>query len=123
VLKPELVISTNLLKLFGIQIYSFNREENVSQKDAYIQKLQARLHEWDKEVDRLATKAIKAKADAKLEYYEQIEELRDKREVVIEKLEKLRQASDDAWKDLKAGIESAWNDLSETLKSATSRLS
>lgn len=95
----------------------------MSQKDAYIQKLQARLHEWDKEVDRLATKAIKAKADAKLEYYEQIEELRDKREVVIEKLEKLRQASDDAWKDLKAGIESAWNDLSETLKSATSRLS
>jgi uncharacterized coiled-coil DUF342 family protein len=123
VLKPELVISTNLFKLVGIQIYSFNREENVSQKDAYIQKLQARLHEWDKEIDRLATKAIKAKADTKLEYYEQIEELRDKREVVIEKLEKLRQASDDAWKDLKAGIESAWNDLSETLKSATSRLS
>jgi uncharacterized coiled-coil DUF342 family protein len=121
VLKPELVISTNLLKLFGIQIYSFNREENVSQKDAYIQKLQARLHEWDKEVDRLATKAIKAKADAKLEYYEQIEELRDKQDVAIEKLEKLRQASDDIWEDLKAGIESAWNDLSEAVKSASSR--
>ncbi|MGD9044752.1 MAG: coiled coil domain-containing protein [Desulfobacterales bacterium] len=90
-------------------------------KDSYIQKLQAMLHEWDKEIDRLATKAIKAKADAKLEYYEQIEELRDKQDVAIEKLEKLRQASDDIWEDLKAGIESAWNDLSEAVKSASSR--
>lgn len=93
----------------------------MSQKDAYIQKLQAKLDEWNTEIDKLKAKADQAEADAKLEYYERIEKLREQQDGAREKLETLRQAGDDAWEDLKAGIESAWNDLSEAIKSASSR--
>jgi uncharacterized coiled-coil DUF342 family protein len=94
----------------------------MSLKDSYIQKMQTRLHEFDKEINMLAVKAIRSKAAAKQEYYKQIEELRDKQDVAVEKLETLRQTGDDTWENLKAGIESAWNDLSDAVKSAALKL-
>jgi uncharacterized coiled-coil DUF342 family protein len=93
----------------------------MSLKDTYIQKMQTRLREFDKEINELAVKAIRANAEAKQEYYKQIEELRDKQDVAIEKLETLRQTGDDTWKNLKAIIDSAWDDLSDAVKSAASR--
>ena len=80
--------------------------------------MQDRLHERGKEIGRLASKAIQTKAEAKLEYYRQVEELRDKQDVAIEKLKKLRQTGYHAREDIKAGIESAWDDFSDAVKSA-----
>jgi uncharacterized coiled-coil DUF342 family protein len=93
----------------------------MSLKDTYIQKMQTRLREFDKEINKLAVEAIRANAEAKQEYYKQIEELRDKQDVAIEKLETLRQTGDDTWENLKAVIDSAWDDLSDAVKSAASR--
>ena len=90
-------------------------------KEAYEKKLQAQLDEWGAEIDLLKAKADKAEADAQLDYYKQIEELRSIQEAAGEKLAKLKEASDDAWEDLKAGIESAWDSLANALTSATSR--
>jgi len=45
----------------------------MSLKDAYVQKLQAKSDEWHAEIDKLKAKADSAKADAKIEYYKQIE--------------------------------------------------
>jgi hypothetical protein len=93
----------------------------MSPKDDYIRKLQARVQEWDKEINKLATKAIQNKSKAKLEYYKQLEELRDKQDVALKKLERFRQADDDAWEGLKAGLESIWADFSEAVKSSSSK--
>ena len=43
-------------------------------------KLQAQLDEWSAEIDKLKAKADKAEADAQLEYYKEIEELRSMQE-------------------------------------------
>lgn len=93
----------------------------MSMKEAYQKKLQAQLDEWNAEIDKLKAKADKAEADAQLEYYKKIEELRYMQDSANRKLEKLREASDDAWEDLKAGIDSACNSLGNALKSAVSR--
>lgn len=93
----------------------------MSQKDAYVQKLKARLDEWSGEIDSLKVKADEASADAKIEYYEQIEELHNRQEDVRNKLEELEKAGDDAWEDLKAGAESAWDALNQAVSSAMSR--
>lgn len=90
-------------------------------KEAYQQKLEAKLDEWTAEINKMKAKADKADADAQLEYYKQIEELRSKQETAQEKLEELKEAGEDAWEDLKAGMDSAWNSLGNALKSATSR--
>ncbi len=93
----------------------------MSMKDAYEKKLQAKLDEWSADIDKLKAKADSAEADAQLEYYKEIEELRTMQETASKKLDELRDASDDAWEDLKAGIDSAWDSLSRSIKSAASR--
>lgn len=93
----------------------------MSMKEAYEQKLQAQLDEWSAEIDKLKAKADSAEADAQLEYYKRIEELRSMQETAANKLTGLKDAGDDAWEDLKAGIESAWDSLGNALKSAASR--
>ena len=93
----------------------------MSIKETYQQKLKAQLDEWSAEIDKLKAKADKAEADTKLEYYEKVEDLREKQAAANAKLTGLITASDDAWEDLKAGAESAWLALGESVKSATSR--
>ena len=93
----------------------------MSMKESYQKKLQAQLDEWSAEIDKLKAKADGAEADAKLEYYKQIEELRSMQAAANEKLAELKEAKDDAWEDLKAGMDSAWGSLGNALKSARSR--
>lgn len=93
----------------------------MSQKQAYEKKLRAQLDEWNSEIDRLKAKAESAEADAQLEYYKHIEELRTRQEAARTKLEELENASEDAWEDLKAGVESAWDDLGQAIRSAATR--
>ncbi|EQB34400.1 hypothetical protein M947_10995 [Sulfurimonas hongkongensis] len=93
----------------------------MSMKEAYEQKLQAQLDEWNAEIDKLKAKANGADADRKIEYEKKIDELQSMQETASKKLNELKDASDDAWKDLKAGIESAWDSMDSALKSATSR--
>jgi hypothetical protein len=90
-------------------------------KEAYENKLQAQLDEWNAEINKLKAKADKAEADAQLKYYKEIEELRTMQETARKKLAELKEAGDDAWQDLKAGIDSAWDTLGNALRSAISR--
>jgi hypothetical protein len=77
----------------------------MSQKEAYIQKLQAKFDQWDAEIAKLTAKAKQADADARVEYHERIDDLQTKRKEVEEKVDELRQAGDAAWEDLKVGVE------------------
>ena len=40
----------------------------MTDKDAYVQKLHAKLDEWNAEIDKLKAKADKAEADSRVEY-------------------------------------------------------
>jgi uncharacterized coiled-coil DUF342 family protein len=93
----------------------------MNMKESYQQKLQAHLDEWSAEIDKLKARADKADADVRLEYYEQIEALREKQEAAKDKLTELMTAGDDAWEDLKAGTEIAGLALSDAISKATSR--
>lgn len=93
----------------------------MDEKSAYRQKLEARFDQWRAEIDKLQAKATEAGADARLEYQEEIEKLRDQQEDARAKLDELDNASDEAWEDLKSGIENAWDDLGEAVKSARER--
>ena len=95
----------------------------MSMKEAYEKKLQGQLDGWSADIDKLKAKADSAEADAQLEYYKQIEELRSMQEAANDKLDELKEAGDEAWEDLKAGMDSAWDSLRSSIKSATSRFS
>ncbi|GJL79191.1 MAG: hypothetical protein NPINA01_21800 [Nitrospinaceae bacterium] len=93
----------------------------MSTKEAYLQKFRAQLDEWDAEIQKLKARAQKASAELKIDYKEDLEEMRAKQEVARKKLDELTHSGDEAWEDLKDGMEKAWNDLGAAVKSAISR--
>jgi predicted nuclease with TOPRIM domain len=90
-------------------------------KEAYEKKMQAKLDEWNAEIEKLKAKANSAEADVHLKYEKQIKELKAMQEAAYKKLEELKKANEDAWEDLKAGIESTWDTIDTSVKSAFSR--
>lgn len=89
-------------------------------RDAYVQKLKAKLDEWNAEIDLLAAKADQAEADAKIAYQERLEDLRAKRADVEGKINDLQQAGEGAWEDLKQGLENSWDILKTSFSRAKS---
>jgi hypothetical protein len=90
-------------------------------KEVYREKLEAQMREWSAKIDLLKARADQAEADAKIEYRNRIEDLRQKKEVLQAKLRELQKASDAAWKDIRAGTERAAADLRDALQSAFSK--
>jgi uncharacterized coiled-coil DUF342 family protein len=82
-------------------------------REAYIQKLKAKIDEWNADIDKLMAKARQAKAGKEVEYREQIETLRAKRSELEKKLTELQQAGESTWHDLKKGVETSWEALKE----------
>ena len=93
----------------------------MNSRDEYIRKMQAKLEEWNAEVDTLAAKAGKVSEDVRNEYNEQIESLKAKQAAARQKIEELQHSGESAWGDLKSGIELAWTAMGEAIDSARSR--
>ncbi len=90
------------------------------QRDAYIQKLKAKLDEWNAEISILAAKAEQAGAEAKIEYHRQLDDLRAKRRELEGKISELQEAGESAWEDLKQGLENSWEILKISFTKAKS---
>jgi DNA repair exonuclease SbcCD ATPase subunit len=90
-------------------------------RDAYVQKIKAKLDEWNAEIDRLEAQARQKEADAQTRLQEQIDQVKAKRKTAEEKLDDVRQAGGDAWEDLKSGLELATEAVGDALRSARSR--
>jgi len=90
-------------------------------KDVYVQKLKAKIDEWNAEIDILTAKANQSQADLKLRYLEHVEELREKRNEVEAKLKAMQEASGSAWDEIKEGLEESfhvWKDSFSKAKAA-----
>jgi uncharacterized coiled-coil DUF342 family protein len=95
----------------------------MSDKNAYEDKLEAQLKEWQAEIDKLRAKADKANADARLEYDRQIKELVEYQKRAQGKLNEIQQASEAAWADMRSGMEKAWADMAKSWNDAMKRFS
>ena len=88
-------------------------------KEIYKQKIEA-------EVNLVAAKIIKLKADAKnykadalAKYTKHIDEIQNMFNAVTAKLTELGKASDDSWEKLKEGVERAWKILDTAVANAS----
>lgn len=95
---------------------------NEAEKQAYTDKVEARLEKWQAEIDRLAAKAKEASADARMDYHREIKELRERREAVKMQLSELKSCGSQAWEDVRSGVEQAWGDLESSVHRASSRM-
>jgi len=94
----------------------------MSDREVYIEKMAAKLKEWDAKIEKLEVKARNAKADVKKEYDEQIRELKKQRDKVQNRIHKLRESGDDTWDELKTGLEKSWKTLADTFDRVIKRL-
>ena len=90
-------------------------------REEYIDQMAAQLKEWSAKIDELECKAREAKADAKINYENQISQLKDKRDGALQKLHELKGASAEAWDILKAGAETSWTDLKNAVTAAAEK--
>ncbi len=90
-------------------------------KQAYCEKLEAQLREWDARLDLIKAKAKGLQAEAKIEYESQIQALQHQRQEAVARLEELRKRNELAWEDLKDGTERAWDQFGKAMESFTSR--
>ena len=93
----------------------------MTRKDEYVQKLHAKLDEWSAEIDKLKAKADKTSAESRIEYQNQIKNLKQKRQEAEKKVDELRSAGEGAWEDLIAGVQLSWDTMEEAVKSARSK--
>lgn len=96
-------------------------EDFTEKKKSYERRIEAELHEWATKIDVVKAKAEASKTEAKNIYIEQIEDLKSKQELAIQKLHQLRESGVDAWEDIKSGLDEAVTDLGKAIKDALSR--
>jgi chromosome segregation ATPase len=95
-------------------------EQKPSKKRAFQETLEAQLKEWDAKLDVLKAKARKATAEARAECEGQLEALAAKRVLAQEKLQELRERTEDAWEDLKAGVDKTWGEIGKAINKIAS---
>ena len=90
-------------------------------RDAYVEKMKAKLDEWNQDIDRLEAQAEGAKAEAKARFQHQLDELKAMREETIERMHAWQSASADAWETMRHGAEAAWQDMAKAFQEAANR--
>lgn len=93
----------------------------MSTREAYIDKIKARLDAWNADIEKMQAKAREAEADTRVKYDEQIKEMKAQRDAAEAKLREARDASEDAWRDMRGGFEKAWDDMSDAFNDAMKR--
>ncbi len=87
-------------------------------KEAYLEKLQAKLEEWTAEIDRLKAKAAGANIDLRNEIDTRVGDLESRRQKVEDRMQQLREFSEKSQKDIMDRLQRAWQDLSYAVQAA-----
>ena len=90
----------------------------MANRDEYVEKLKARLDEWNAELARWEAKAKVAQTDARIEYERRIDALRQQRDSAVDQLKRIQSATGDAWLELARGADEAWEKMRDALEKA-----
>ena len=90
----------------------------MEKRSLYMEKIDAKLTQYNAKLAQLKGKAAEVQIDMKLEYLSQMENLEKKRDGFMKKHEQLKTAGEHGWDELKAGTEKAWHELEEAFDKA-----
>ena len=91
-------------------------------RNAYLKRVESVLETLDEEIDRIAARAGKVDADARIRYDEEIAALRMKQEAVRATIRRVRDAGAASWGVLKSGVHGATDELKNAIEQAIARL-
>jgi len=85
------------------------------------EKLEQQLKEWGVDLEKLKSRANKARADAKTEIDREVGSLRARLNEAQKKLAELKAAGDAASVEMRKGVENAWVEMRKAFESATAK--
>lgn len=90
----------------------------MEKKEAYREKKEAQLRIFNAKLEELKARGAKAKAEAKIEFLNQVENLQEKQDLARKKLSELAASGEETWKNLQASVEVAFEELKKAIDSA-----
>jgi len=93
----------------------------MEKRSLYMEKIDAKLTQYNAKLAQLKGKAAEVQVDMKVEYLDQVENLEKQRDEFMKKHGQLKAASERGWEDVKIGTEKAWNELEGAFDKAVTR--
>lgn len=97
------------------------RPSSPERRSAYREKREAQIEELAARLDLWEAKARKAKADARVRYREELDELRGRIDTARMRLSLLKDAGEDAWDEVRDGADAAMKELRRAFRRASSK--
>ena len=91
-------------------------------KEAYKQKLNAQIKEWNAQINLLNAKIENKGADMKLKYSKELDALKEKQDDVLQKIKELDESTTENWEKIKVTADQMLSDIKTGLNNAISRL-
>lgn len=91
-------------------------------RQIYQDKIERKVENLDEEIAALKSKGKELTADARQEFSEKMETLKEKRQAADEKLAEIKNSSGDAWMQLQSGFESAFEELRKAFNKASAEI-
>lgn len=92
----------------------------MASRDEYVEKLKAKLDDWNADLARWEIKAKATQTDARAEYERRIDALRQQRDGAVDHLKRIQSSAGDAWVELARGADEAWEKIREAFEKARS---
>lgn len=90
-------------------------------KETYQKKIEARIDQLSAKIKELTAKVESRQAESKAEYYQQIENLKERKQKARQQLETIKKSSTEAWQTLKGGLDDAVSDLQNAFERASEK--
>jgi ribosomal protein L29 len=90
----------------------------LEERRAFEAQMEARLDEFDKQIDTLEERAATADGERKVELEKQVAEFKARHDMLQRDLTKMRAESGDGWSQMKLSMEKAWHDASTQVSTA-----
>ncbi len=90
----------------------------MDKREQYIRKLDAKLREWNAELEKIAARIDQAGAERRIELQKKYEQVKAQRDDVRSRMDKLKNSTGEAWQEIKSGLEAAWKKLDESFQEA-----
>ncbi|HEU0259309.1 MAG TPA: hypothetical protein VFR57_07835, partial [Burkholderiales bacterium] len=86
----------------------------------YVAKLKSQIDNWNAEAAKWEAKAKQAQAGMQADYERQLAQFRTRRDTAMNEVQRLQNASADAWKDMMQGADAAFKSMQAAFEKARS---
>ncbi len=95
----------------------------MSSREETVENLKLKLDEWNTKIEELEVQAKLAEMQNREKFESEITRMKQKRDEIRDRLEKLPESGEKAFEELRGGAEQAWDALSDAYQKAKSHFS